>query len=143
MINKVFWNRIINALALIVFCFMVSTGMILKVLLPPGSGRAVRLFRGGQNQKTIDLLLGMTRHEWGTIHFYLSISFLIILCIHLFLHWSWIRATAWGSKKAPQPWLRKAVTLFILSLILSAICLPLFFPAETLTSTEYLSRHSG
>lgn len=83
----------------------------------------------------------MSRHEWGEIHFYLSLGFLAILIFHLFLHWGWIRVTAWGTKQCPQPWQRKAITVLILLMILGAICLPWFFSAETRTSAEYLSQY--
>ena len=101
MINKAIWNRIINALALLLFCFMVSTGIVLKFVLPPGSGSVEKLFLGGGREKTVELLFGLSRHEWGEIHFYFSIAFLAILIVHLILHWSWIRATAWGTTQRP------------------------------------------
>lgn len=129
--NKAFWNRIINASALLLFCSMVSTGTILKFILPPGSGRVEKVLAGSGREKTIDLLLGLSRHEWGEIHFYLSLGFLIILIIHLFLHWNWVRVTAWGTKQFPQPWPRKAVTLAITAFVIAALILPWIFKKET------------
>jgi len=127
---KAFWNRVINALALIFFCFMISTGMILKYILPPGSGRAEGLFGGGgHRQRGAQLLLDMDRHEWGEIHFYLALGFLGLLLVHLILHWSWIRVTAWGTPQCPQPWHRKAITLFILFLIAVSLLVPWFLAA--------------
>jgi hypothetical protein len=72
MFNKSSWNRIVNALSLVAFCLMVSTGMIMKWILPPGSGRMERFFSGGHEKKMF-VLLGMNRHEWGDIHFYISV----------------------------------------------------------------------
>ena len=36
------------------------------------------------------LLWGLTRHQWGDIHFWLSLGFLGILFVHIVLHWQWI-----------------------------------------------------
>jgi len=34
----------------------------------------------------------MTRHEWGDIHFYLAIGFVILMVVHIILHWSRIKS---------------------------------------------------
>jgi hypothetical protein len=36
-------------------------------------------------------LWSMTRHEWGDIHFYLSALFVILMVVHIILHWTWIK----------------------------------------------------
>jgi len=41
-------------------------------------------------EKSIDLLWGFSRHEWGDIHFWISVIFLAVLAFHLILHWGWI-----------------------------------------------------
>ena len=33
----------------------------------------------------------MTRHEWGDIHFYLSVLFIALIMVHIILHWNWIK----------------------------------------------------
>jgi len=33
----------------------------------------------------------MTRHEWGSIHFYLAVVFVVLMVIHIILHWTWIK----------------------------------------------------
>lgn len=89
--NRVRFNFIVDALALFTFVLMVSTGFILEFVLPPGSGRIVGMGTGWRAQsKLISVLLGWTRHEWGTIHFWLALAFLAILSMHLFLHWRWV-----------------------------------------------------
>ena len=50
----------------------------MRYVLPPRSGHSVEIF-------------GMSRHEWGDLHFYITFIFLVILSIHLFLHWKFIR----------------------------------------------------
>ena len=58
----------------------------MRYVLPPRSGQAVEI-------------LGMSRHEWGDIHFYITFIFLIILSVHLFLHWKFIRNIIHGRLK--------------------------------------------
>ncbi|MGB0715312.1 MAG: DUF4405 domain-containing protein, partial [Phycisphaerae bacterium] len=73
-------------LGLILFLAMVATGVILRDLLPPGSG--------GRNGCPPRLTLwGFGRHEWSETHFWLSLSLIGILVIHVGLHWSWVCET--------------------------------------------------
>jgi len=81
--------RILNALLWIVFCSMSGTGLLLAFRLPPGS-------RGGQGLSA----MGLSRHEWGDIHTWLSYAFLALILTHLALHWRWFwqvaaRRRAW------------------------------------------------
>jgi hypothetical protein len=70
--------RVLNALLWLVFCAMAGTGLLLAFRLPPGS-------RGGRGLTA----LGMSRHEWGDIHTWLSYGFLALVLIHMALHWRW------------------------------------------------------
>ena len=36
---------------------------------------------------------GIGRHDWGDIHLWLSLTFVVLLIVHLWLHWGWIVAT--------------------------------------------------
>ena len=38
-------------------------------------------------------VLGITRYTWGTIHWVVSLMFVIVIITHLVLHWGWMRAT--------------------------------------------------
>lgn len=69
---------LIDIAAFISFIFVVSTGVLMRYVLPPRSGQPIEI-------------LGMSRHEWGDIHFYITFIFLAILSIHLVLHWKFIR----------------------------------------------------
>ena len=66
--------KLIDIAAFISFIFVISTGVLLRYVLPTRSGHAVEL-------------MGMTRHEWGDLHFLITVVFLLILTIHLFVHW--------------------------------------------------------
>lgn len=102
----------VNALSFVAFLSLLSTGTILHFLLPPGSGS-----RGAGARRFFSL----TRHEWGDVHFYIAVIFLILLAVHLILHWNWLYAMAWGSKANPQPaWKRLITILMMLYMALTA-----------------------
>ncbi len=116
---------IIDAMSLMVFTTMISTGLILKFILPPGSGRMEMVLGSrGRGHQTIDLFVGLTRHEWGTIHFYISLGFLALLIVHLALHWNWIVCMLWGTKEAPHSKQRRLITLGIVTFIVFALAFP-------------------
>lgn len=71
------FNFIVDALGFIGFIFLTTTGIIVRYVLPPGSGHHT-------------ILWGLDRHEWGTVHFWIAIGFLCALILHLFLHWRWV-----------------------------------------------------
>ncbi len=66
----------------LVMTFMLSSGLLMKYVLLPGSQRQEKF---GRN---VDLfLLGMDRHEWGTIHLVAGLLLLALLAVHIALHW--------------------------------------------------------
>jgi len=125
-VKKLWFNMIINALSLLAFMSMISTGLIMRFILPPGSGRTDRLFSGSHYGGVLTYC-GWSRHEWGEIHFWIALFFLILLVFHLVLHWSWIHAVAWGSSERPQSNMRRIITLCIISFILFALIFPWIF----------------
>lgn len=141
MVKRPVWNMIIDVISLVVFSTMISTGLLLKFVLPPGSGRVEMVLGShGRGHRTIELFMGLARHDWGTIHFYISLGFLILLFIHLALHWNWIVCMLWGTKISPQPKQRKYLTIGIVVFIVLVLSFPwlgqLFGQNQTLTRTE-------
>ena len=88
----------IDIAAFICFIFVVSTGVLMRYVLPPRSGHSIEIF-------------GMSRHEWGDIHFYITFIFLAILSVHLILHWRFIRNVFHGQIK------EAGISRFILGLV--------------------------
>lgn len=70
-------NAVIDAAAALLFLGMIATGYVLRFPLPPGTNRLYTLW-------------GLTRHQWGTIHFWISIGLLGVLVAHVVLHWQWV-----------------------------------------------------
>jgi len=75
--NRTIANIIIDIVAAFLFLGMILTGYLLRFPLPPGSNKTLSLW-------------GYSRHQWGDIHFWISLGLLVVLVIHLVLHWNWI-----------------------------------------------------
>jgi hypothetical protein len=70
-------NFIVDCLGFAAFVLLTATGVLMRYVLPPGSGRSTTIW-------------SLDRHEWGDIHFWIAIAFFAALALHLFLHWRWI-----------------------------------------------------
>jgi len=75
--NRTILNIIIDLLAALLFLGMIATGYILRFPLPPGTNKS-------------HILWSLSRHQWGEIHFWISLGLLVTMMIHLVLHWNWI-----------------------------------------------------
>ena len=109
------------------FLFLVSTGIILHYLLPHGSGGSRSIW-------------GMSRHDWGDIHFYVSIGFLTILAIHLILHWNWIVNLIRGKKRTGSG-RRAALGLVGVLAIIAVAISPLLSPVEGSERSKAEEKH--
>ncbi|MBN1360226.1 MAG: DUF4405 domain-containing protein [Sedimentisphaerales bacterium] len=88
-------NFIVDATAFANLLCLAATGIILRFILPPGSGGGHGYgYRGGRGPAEVRALLGLGRHDWGDVHFVLAAVFVILIAVHLFLHWRWIVSCA-------------------------------------------------
>ena len=69
-----FW---IDVVSLAVMIGLTATGGLMRFVLPPGTGHSRALF-------------GWNRHDIGQLHFYLAVAAVVLLALHVLLHWSWI-----------------------------------------------------
>ncbi|ATX79180.1 protein of unknown function (DUF4405) [Mariprofundus aestuarium] len=76
-------NFIIDVIAFIGFVVMTITGVLMRYVLPPGSGHYSTIW-------------SLDRHEWGSIHFWMSVVFFSLLTLHLVLHWRWVMSVVTG-----------------------------------------------
>lgn len=126
-------NFIIDVLAFICFVFLTSTGIIIHYLLPSGSGHS----------KTI---WGWGRHDWGDLHFYMAVGFLLILSFHLFKHWKWIWSLVKGRVAGgvrPNSGKRGLLGLVGLLAILILAVLPILSPVQTSGTGESEHQKQG
>lgn len=70
-------NFMVDIVAFVAFVLLAATGVLVRYVLPPGSGH-------------FSILWGMDRHEWGQLHFWIAIVLMASLGLHLLLHWRWI-----------------------------------------------------
>ncbi len=89
--KKVTVNFWIDLISFITFLGLTVTGVVIRYVLPPGTGGRGKALSGGRGTGDIKELLNMTRHEWGDIHFYIAIVFFILILLHIILHWQWIK----------------------------------------------------
>jgi hypothetical protein len=78
--KRVTMNAFIDIGCLVTFIPSLISGMVLYLVLPEGGGRA-----GWATY------LGVTRHDWITLHDYTSLAFTVLLIIHLLLHWKFFK----------------------------------------------------
>ncbi len=83
---KIKTNIYTNILSFIALLILAITGFILWFVIPKGN-----LYQGGRNTDNTNIILGLDRHDWVNIHNYVSLIFVILMLIHLILHWSWIK----------------------------------------------------
>lgn len=69
--------------ALILFVILAATGSLIYLILPPGTGHGSQIW-------------GLGRHAWGTLHFWIALAFILLMVVHLFLHWGWIKTRVAG-----------------------------------------------
>jgi len=82
-----FW---LDVSSLFVMLCLTATGGIMYLILPPGTGHSRHLF-------------GLSRHDFGQIHFYLAVAALIMLALHVALHWSWVCGVVARGLGRPKP----------------------------------------
>lgn len=91
-VRRAVWIGAADVAAFVSFLFLLSTGGLLRWILPPGRGGGGRGWRAASAPE----VWGLTRHEWGSLHFWISLVFLAAIALHLSLHWKWIAAGLGG-----------------------------------------------
>jgi hypothetical protein len=78
-------NLIIDALLLVCMAAIAGIGLLMRNVLVPGYqrweiyGRNVELY-----------FWGLNRHQWGTVHYVISLVLLGLVILHIVLHWPMI-----------------------------------------------------
>lgn len=122
-------NFLIDFIAFVGFVLMTTTGVLMRYLLPPGSGHYSTIW-------------GLDRHEWGGVHFWISLVFFSVLAIHLVLHWRWIVTVATGRPRegsGVRAGLGAVGVTTVLALSVSPLLMPVEKGATGLDSTPFSS----
>ncbi len=106
-------NFIIDCVAFVSLVFLLSTGFLIYFILPPGQGGA--------------MAWGLTRHEWGNIHFVFALLFATTMVVHVILHWSWIGGKVRG-RRHDEKNLRYGIALVAVVSVIAIALIPYVGP---------------
>jgi len=123
-------NFLVDFLAFAGFVVLTTTGVLMRYVLPPGSGHYSTIWN-------------LDRHEWGGIHFWVSVVFFSLLTLHLVLHWRWIASVVTGRPREGSGF-RVGLGLVGLATVLALSLVPLTAPVEkdaTGEGASFLSSH--
>ena len=127
---------IIDAVAFAAFLFLATTGILMRYILPPGSGRLEGMGAGvGAAGKPVTLLWGLTRHQWGTVHFWIAVTLMAVLALHLIRHWRWIACVVQGRPREGSG-ARVAFGIFGLVGLMVVAIAPLLAPTEQFARSD-------
>lgn len=129
-------NFIIDGLAFAGFVFLIATGFLVRYALPSGSGGSNGVGTGSRAaDKPVTVLWGLTRHEWGDIHFWIALGLMIVLAVHLVLHWRWIVSVVRGRPREGSG-IRVALGIIgVVALLIGAIA-PFLSPKEQVPRSQ-------
>lgn len=99
------WQYLIDTLLFIFIMGIVVIGFLLGLVIPKGPSVA----------ESSKYFLGLHRHGWGNIHFYLSIAFTALVLIHLLFSWKWIKNKA--KQLFKKTWQTSLFIILLLGLI--------------------------
>jgi hypothetical protein len=136
--KRVNLNFGIDLVAFFALLMLISTGLLIEFRLPPGSGGHEPYGHGWRAlERPTPVIWGMTRHQWGEIHFWIAMTFSLLLAFHLVLHWKWIVATC----KNLTPRISKSTLL--LWLIGTVGVLLIAAPLVSPKAERFRNRHSA
>lgn len=128
-----FWIDLATA---VLFAGLLGSGVIMKWILPPGTC----------DTPGVKVWLGHSRHWWGDIHFIIAASMLVLMVVHIWLHWGWV-CSVWGKlvgpARSPKTWAAAGAMALLIAVPLLIPAYYLELPetavaAEEQTSTEQL-----
>jgi hypothetical protein len=114
-------NGLIDALAAVEALLLLSTGLLIWLRLPAGSGHGL----------TVWLL---DRHQWGDIHAWIAMAMVATLLVHLVLHWKWIVCVVSGQDAATKR-RRQLTGLVLLGAVLFTAASPFIAPIDARQAT--------
>lgn len=86
--KQVWLNFSLDTLLFMAFFLTSLSGLVLWLALSGGG------YRGGRNPFFRAGLFGLTHHDWSDLHLWGGLALIIILTVHLALHWKWLVCVA-------------------------------------------------
>jgi hypothetical protein len=137
-------NAIVDAVAYAGIVVLAATGLMLRWQMPPGSGGLHGMGSGaGAGSRSVTVVWGLSRHEWGSIHYWIALVLMGVLAVHLVLHWKWIVCVLRGKPHSDVSGGRFALGVAGLVLVTLLAAAPLLTPAQTAPRSELLKSPSG
>lgn len=78
-------NYIVFALMFLLGLFQALSGFVLWIVFPHGQG-----YQGGKNLEYTDNIFIWQKDTWIDLHDWTAVALVVLVIIHLFLHWKWI-----------------------------------------------------
>ena len=69
-------NFIVNLASFVAFLGLSVSGIIISLPHKHGPNEAKPL--------------GISRNDWGDVHLWLGVTFVVLMLVHIILHWGWI-----------------------------------------------------
>lgn len=113
--------KLVDLLSFLSLVTMLVTGLLIEYSLPPRSGSSE--------------VWGLSRHDWGEIHFYGSLIFLALMAAHLLTHLKYLKSVLLGKAGREYKYRIAIGAVGLISLILVSIIL-LTTPVETGTKEK-------
>ncbi|WP_430809416.1 MULTISPECIES: DUF4405 domain-containing protein [unclassified Carboxylicivirga] len=129
-------NFIIDALLLFCLCAISGIGLLIKYTLPSGQDRWAQAGAGKNLQ-----WLGMDRHQWGDIHFYISLVMIALLVVHIVLHWGFIKTIF--SRMVNSSSAKSLISWCFVFICLSLLIIPFFVKPSDITRPVENSKHTS
>lgn len=105
------WQYLVDTLLFLSIVGIALIGFLMGLVIP----------KGPTAQESTKYFLGLHRHQWSNIHFYLSIAFVVFVTIHILFSWKWIK------NKSRQIFKEKWNTALISTAVASVLLIFLFW----------------
>jgi hypothetical protein len=110
-------NFAVSTVAFVLFVVLAATGLVMRFVLPKGSGESLTLW-------------GLGRHGWGGLHFWIAAAMLATIALHLILNWRWIVAVVRGRPREQGIGPRVGAGLAALAVLLGVVATPFLSPVR-------------
>jgi len=105
------WQYLVDTLLFLSVVGIALIGLLMGLVIP----------KGPTAPESTKYFLGLHRHQWSNIHFYLSIAFIVFVIIHILFSWKWIK------NKSQQIFKKRWNTALIFMAIVSVLLIFLFW----------------
>ena len=106
LMKKSDWQYLVDILLFLSVVDIALIGFLMGLVIPKGPAAP----------ESTKYFLGLHRHQWSNIHFYLSIAFVVFLIIHILFSWKWIKGKSQQVFK--QRWNKALICTAIGSILL-------------------------